>query len=990
MTENNDKLNMTRHDDLGLLRKLKKSVMIRAALALAMIVLTLILLFSLTLAWYTNIVQTGGLVFETEQWNFDGNVILKNQSFEMSPGDSGVISLTIENSSDHVVSASITVSKQELTGENVTFLVGDDNYVTINPYELMKKRLYFYVDTTTTRNRETVTRVYVSEKSSYTYTIFPHSSLILDESAQRDSLLKWEWVYDVLGYYVWGEAVLDAEQPTVYTDVIPQYYIRPIEYDFDEMTTTFDGEQLATIDGSTTAMEFLQELTSQDGYAGSITPQTQAVNGYYPISVDNNGRGVWLRLCTYSEIQQNMQEDAMLGRLPADQIAYRIRVNVTGQNSREDAQEIRTAEQLLAALNNPTVGIIRLADHITLTESVTLTDGQTAIIDLNGKTLTSSAGNVFDLTSGASLSLRNGSIIGDGTNIAVKSVGGYVTLDQVNIDNVNQGVVVRDYMGGDDTNSTIQIVSSKIHAKEDGVLFYGHENASGQISRLIIKDSEIIGDTYSGIWCSGNYCESVIEVIDSKITGKWAAIYHPQKNSALTITSSTLQGNVGLVVKGGTVNVVDSTISGVGEAKEPAYEGSGFTDTGDGIYLDASYAWTSEIHISGNTTVTSKNAQAVRKFEADATQASITITGGTYSSNVAAYCTTDHVCVQNSNGTYTVLPREDHVIDTATVEELLSALGDPSVGVIRLTNHVELNEPISLAEGQIAVLDLNGKTLTSSADDMFDLASGAILTLRNGSIVGDGTNIAVKSVGGDVSLNQVNISNVNQGVVVRDYLGGDETNSTIQIVSSNILAEEDGVLFYGHENASGEISRLIIKDSKITGDTYSGIWCNGNYCETDIEITNSTITGYYMGIYHPQKDSTMTIDSSTVQGLTGLGVKGGTVCVKDSVIIGIAEPEQCDEPAYEGSGVSVTGDAIYLEATYEWPSRIEISGNCQITSKSAMAVRQYKENEPQASITITGGTYNTNVKTYCAEGYECVSDEHGNYTVQKTAITEES
>ena len=649
MTENNEKMNNTRHDDLGLLRKLRKSVIIRAALALAMIVLTLILLFSLTLAWYTNVVQTGGLVFEAEQWDFDGTITLQNQNYVMSPGDSGVIPLTIENKGDHIVAASVTVSKQDLRGADV--IVND---TTINPYELMQKRLYFYIDTTATRHQENMDRIYVSDKSSYTYTVFPQSTLILNESNANGALLKWEWVYDVLGYYVWGEAAEETNNPSNYTDVTPQYYIRPIEYDFDEMETTFDGEQLATIDGSTTALEFLQQLTATDGYKGSITEDTQTVNGYYPISVDQNGRGVWLRLCTYSEIQQNMKDDALLGSIPADQIAYRIKVNVTGQNSREDTVEIRTVDQLIAALNNPTTGIIRLADHITLNESVALTSGQTAIIDLNEKTLTSTAAEMFHLTSGANLLMENGSIVGNGTNIAVKSVGGYVTLNQVNMNNVNQGVVVRDYLGGDEMNSTIQIISSKIHANEDGVLFYGHTNSSGQISRLIIKDSEITGDTYSGIWCSGNYCETLIEVTNSEITGKYAAIYHPQRDSAMTITSSTLQGENGLVVKGGKVNVVDSTIVGTGAAKEPEYDGSGFTDTGDGVYLEASYAWTSEIHISGNTTVISNNAQAVRQFKADETHASIIITGGIYNTDVTDYCKDGYECVDNMDGTYTV------------------------------------------------------------------------------------------------------------------------------------------------------------------------------------------------------------------------------------------------------------------------------------------------------------------------------------------------
>ena len=89
-------------------------------------------------------------------------------------------------------------------------------------------------------------------------------------------------------------------------------YVLPIEYPFDPVTTTFaeDG-RLKTIDGFTTADEFLVRFSETDGYKGTIDVNARTANGYYPVYVNSEGYGVWAYLCTYSEIIQNIHEKLM-------------------------------------------------------------------------------------------------------------------------------------------------------------------------------------------------------------------------------------------------------------------------------------------------------------------------------------------------------------------------------------------------------------------------------------------------------------------------------------------------------------------------------------------------------------------------------------------------------------------------------------------------------------------------------------------------------
>ena len=637
------KLNNSRQDRLGLLGALRKGVIMRALLAIVTVVLTVIVLFSLTVAWFTNVVQTGGLHFQTEQWEFDGEITVHAQNIEMSPGDSGVIPLTIENKGKHIVAASVSVSKDSLTAD-------------ANLTELMKKRLYFYVDTTASRNGESMDRVYISNRNSYTYTILPENNLVLTETMHNGPLIKWEWVYDVLGYYVVGQSVETTEG---YTEVNVSEYIRPIVYDYDETKTTFNSDSsLATIDGAKTALAFLKEITAKDGYAGTIDENTTpTTNGYYPISVDANGYGVWLHLCTYTEIQQNIADDTDIGQMQ-ESPACQVTIKVSGSNSREDRTYVNTTAELISALTDPTAGIVTLSDSVALTAPITLPNGTNAILDLNGKTLSTTASQIFSLQTGSNLSVSNGNLSGSIENktAAVYAEGAYVTMKNVNISNVYQGFSIKDHLV--DGSSSVRISGSVIEASYNGIHLYGNADDSGSRTEVVVENSTVKGAGYAGICCNGSYRATDFMVKNSTITGYWTAIYHPQKQSTMTIVNSTLEGYTGLVIKGGTVTVENTTVKGNGVTHAaPAYNNSGFSDTADGIYLEGGYDEDAVIYINGSSVVTSSGAEgslAVRHYAEDGTPVAIHITGGSYNTDIEKYCADGYRVIANENGTYTV------------------------------------------------------------------------------------------------------------------------------------------------------------------------------------------------------------------------------------------------------------------------------------------------------------------------------------------------
>lgn len=619
------------------LRRARRNIYLQAGLAMVTIVLTVVILFAMTSAWYTNVVHTSGLTFEAAAWGFDGAITVGSNAVKAAPGDEGVVELTVSNDTDAISDISINVSKATMDAE-------------------MQKRLFFYVDTHEVSNGETVERVYLSNQDSYTYTLFSYSSLVLTEEYHNDAQLKWQWVYDVLGYYVLATEtdITDADgKPGVNMSI--QEYLRPIEYDYDAATTTFiskteeneEGEEetvleleLETVDGETKVDEFLVALSQRDGYAGTIDPTQKNEAGYYPVDVDENGFGVWAYLCSYSEIEMNTQYDTALGKA-ADEGnggAYTARLTVSAQKSKTDITLVSTSAALLDALQSQDNAVIQLDSDIAMENPLTLTKGQNLVLDLNGHTLNSSGNVAIDAGSGSSVTVFNGSLAGQGeSGYGIISTGAEVTLNDVDVTNVKYGVYVMDNTDANHLDSKVRLTDCTMTTSDCSIYVLGNGEASTQMSQIIIENCTITSGYNAicgnGTATGGGKWGTDIQIINSTVTGKWSALYQPQQNSFATVYNSTLSGFTGIAIKGGTVTITDSTISGTGpaqELEEPYYAASGFADTGDAVYIESGYGYEIVLEVSGNSVLLSDNAASLQVYDAAADNVAVILHSGTY------------------------------------------------------------------------------------------------------------------------------------------------------------------------------------------------------------------------------------------------------------------------------------------------------------------------------------------------------------------------
>lgn len=663
------------------LKNARKNVIKQAGLAVFTIAVTVIMLFAMTTAWYTNVVQTSGLTFEAEAWGFEGEVLVSDQVIKAAPGDSGIVEMSITNQSDQISELTVNVSKEfMLVGET-----GQDR--------AMQQRLYFYIDEQNVINGETVSRKYLSNTSGHSYTLFGQNELLLSEELHTDSLLKWEWVFDVVGYYVRG----DFDETTGKMKV--EEYLRPVVYDPYEATYTTDkkdsadegsGEAerdpgyLETIDGEMTVNEFLVQLTETDGYPGAyeiwyddvladkddiaITPK----DGYYPIYEDEDQK-IWLYLCTKSEIDAHTRWDTAFGMLSEDEEAdaqqFFARITVIGQQVVRDVVTVSDPEDLNRTLRESEGNIVQLESDMILDETskVILENGANVILDLNGHEITYTGASIAFNLNGANMTAMNGTIKCDPNqkSTAVYAVGSQITMSNMVISDAYRAFDVEDHKSEEETgsNSNIRLVNCDITTKEVSVKINGDGYLSGEKTHLVVQDCKIVSTGYAGILGNGNVKNpgqwgTDIQVINSEISGFYTAIYHPQQQSNLTISDSKLSGITGLVIKAGDVLVIDSEIKGTGTGaqivtpNESLLTGNGFLDTGDGIYVETDYKKPVNIEIRGSgTTITAaaSEADAIRVFPA-ASYVKIRITGGVYSDGVYDYVVSGYECVGTANG----------------------------------------------------------------------------------------------------------------------------------------------------------------------------------------------------------------------------------------------------------------------------------------------------------------------------------------------------
>ena len=590
----------------------------QALFALAALATLGVLLYSLTTAWYTNVAETTELVFETESWGFEGQVKALDTGLLLAPGQSACAALSVTNDGEQINQITVTVDKSAMPEE-------------------LQKRIYFYVPAEAKESDKTADRVYLSTYGGYSYRVMPKSTLLLTADSAADAPVRCEWVYDVLGYYVYGTLDKDGQLITGREGVEAPVYIRPVEYDYDK--AIFQDDKLLTV-GEVKVDDFVKDLLAADGYKDAGKTK---VGDYYAVNTTGTSAteqtGLWLYLCTQTEIEKATVLDTRIGtyrylveqkdeqgksiELTAEQTekykdvaalldGAKATIQIAGQNLRTSIADVTEVKSLTAALKQGES--VRLAGDMTLEEAVTIPADKDVIIDLNGKQLTTNVVGqpVLKGAPGSSITVLNGTINGGSRDTAVQLVGSSAAFSGVTI----QGRLLIDDKNESNENGTVSVVRlsnctlKTVGDEQGGVHVFGNGAASSSRTVLLVEDCTI-ESTFAGILGNGSDdCYGTdIQVLNSTVKGKCAGIYQPQRGSRLLVQNSTVEGMTGIAVKGGTVTIRNCIVNGTGgkdvvptEERVKASRND-WLDTGAGVYVEANYDWAEEIAmtIAGST-----------------------------------------------------------------------------------------------------------------------------------------------------------------------------------------------------------------------------------------------------------------------------------------------------------------------------------------------------------------------------------------------------
>lgn len=598
-------------------KKLHGDVYKKALLAMAVLAAMSVMIYSVSTAWYSNVAETKGMVIETDVWGFDGQVQVKEAAAPVAPGGMGFVNMQISNDSDQVNMLYVSVDKSGMSEE-------------------LQKRIYFYAPAATQVGKETVGKVYLSPYNSFAYTVMPKSTLLLSQEHTAATPVCYEWVYDMVGYYVYGTLSKAGDRYTFTgrDSTLQPEYIRPVVYDFSKATFDENGN-LLTVDGSTTTRKFLDKLAETDGY--DAIGAKEGGSNYYPVSVKDNAdgtkTGVWVYLCTRSEVEKATELDTRIGeyaylvkndRSPAKEyddikaLKYNAQIHVTAQTLRTVETNVEDQKSLLEALSAPDSGEdyqkICLTKDLEVTNALKIAENKKVVLDLNGKSIlcsgTTASDPVLDIAPNSQVTVINGTINGAGRETAVHVVGADAAFSEVTI----QGrLLIDDSLSANTQNRTslVRLYRSELTADgadQVGIHVFGNGEKSSQSTAVIVENSKIKA-SFIGICGNGSdaYYGTEIQIKDSSVSGTWAGIYQPQRSSRLTVFGgSVIEGFTAIAVKGGSVIVRDSTVRATAK---PGAEGlfknptdaqlskNGFIDTGAAVYVEANYAWADKIRV---------------------------------------------------------------------------------------------------------------------------------------------------------------------------------------------------------------------------------------------------------------------------------------------------------------------------------------------------------------------------------------------------------
>lgn len=454
------------------------------------------------------------------------------------------------------------------------------------------------------------------------------------------------------------------------------------------------------------------------------------------------------------------------------------------------------------------------------------------------------------------------------------------------------------------------------------------------------------------------------------------ALYLPQNGGKAEINGGVIYGAAGgIAINRGELTVNNGTITSKGTGSTGTWgDGTGNLEAA-AINVNAAYG-DAAVMINGGKMIAETNALFITNGTKH--NGTITVTGGTFSSDPSAYLADGYTASKN-NGTFTVVPK-DYVaqIGDTKYESLAAAVAVG--GDIKLLKDVTLTS--GLAINKDITLDLNGKTLEHKNGYIFDVYSN--MTVKNGTV--KFSEKPAKS-GAAIWVNKTAKLTVESNVTVEAPdncfdIAYYEDCTAAEVILRGKLIGGSGVTMNG--NIGEGTSNKLTVDGATINVTGHGIYQAG-CADTNFTINNSVITGGCTGI--EVRAGKLTVTNSTITGKGEFAVKpNGDGTTTDGAGIAIAQHTTKQPIDVTIAGGTVTGEYAVYESNPQKNSAADIAKVKVAVTGGTFNGKIYSED---VASFITGGTFNTNPKDYVPAADYTVAKKGDVYTVSTKTVKED-
>lgn len=559
--------------------------------------------------------------------------------------------------------------------------------------------------------------------------------------------------------------------------------------------------------------------------------------------------------------------------------------------------------------------VVRLGKS--LTQSIEVPQGRTLTLDLNGFTLTNTAGSHTIINNGT-LMVIDGSAKKTGT-----------------VTNVTSGKAA--FYNGKNADATLSGGTFTRTAANNYYVIQNHGTMEINDGVTMLQPSKSSSGIASGWYTPGEESQRTYLTINGGTFASNGITVKNDEINELTINGGTFDNVDGYSANQSVQNWAIGAITG-GTFYSNIYSWAYENDSGDVVRGDLTISG-SDVVVRGKIEAYYLSASGAQTI--DESGEVLVEEGMFYNPVRKSYLSDASALGYNAeNGTYTIVASEEPQaqIERGDAVYAFAALADAIAAAkngdtVVLLGDVNLTEALTIDKN--VTIDLAGYTIGAEGTAANITADVTIESSEDGGAIvytGDGADHGlVVTKNATLTIEDVVVDYADGGQAIRlgDYNGGTPTADGGNAVLTNVTVRGGvaGVGMFGTAEGSANKTSLTATASTISGTVYYGIATNGIFYNNVISLTDTNVsapetTGTAM--YLPGSGET-TITGGEIKGATGIEIRAGKLTVNEGTTV--TATGAYTEPVPNPSGTTISGVAIPVsQHTTERPIDVTVNG----------------------------------------------------------------